>query len=516
MAQQQLVQYNLGRELIPYLQGNAAAQFGQWVVNYARNNPGDIARFTNDAVNWLRDNGVGEQAWALAQSMRERVQDIGPFEAFLGGVGAIAGAGVGGPAGAIANGGALAAIGRWGDQRGNNPREVAMDSQGELPDLGQLIPTNTMNNAGGNGGNGGGTRRPAEGPPDGEPTAQRQAIGPGGSNAPSKETPISPYPSLSYGLQETHTTILPWSGWLSVVNLTKTTPAQLAIRMNTPYDFLSLTTQPTPGNRELWASKGFGVTMVGSRGENVNQTFPKELAANSTATTERPQWLHYWAQIYQRYTVLGCEWEVIVHNPTEHTEYMQYAATTAGVGPPELVTAPAVTMVKATNGDLLCGVQYDSYSDTEAASGNIMPKTLYAEVLGFKNIQWYRIEDRGKTTIISGKCYPGMIKRNIVNDGDVKTWSATNSTDGTIPTLPNLKELLTLNFWAHPLGNTEASSGPQAMSYAANMQINVKYIVQFKDLREQARYPNTLNTTLDLIQTLNETTTAQGTAHAAW
>ena len=32
--------------------------------------------------------------------------------------------------------------------------------------------------------------------------------GPGGGV--SKETPISNYPSLSYGIQETHTTILPW------------------------------------------------------------------------------------------------------------------------------------------------------------------------------------------------------------------------------------------------------------------------------------------------------------------
>ena len=40
-------------------------------------------------------------------------------------------------------------------------------------------------------------------------------IGNGGMNSVSKETPISSYPNLSYGLPETHTTIIPWTGWIT-------------------------------------------------------------------------------------------------------------------------------------------------------------------------------------------------------------------------------------------------------------------------------------------------------------
>lgn len=68
-----------------------------------------------------------------------------------------------------------------------------------------------------------------------------RASAPMGGNAVSKETPISPYPGLSYGLQETHTTILPWTGWITAGGLDKNTPLQLKIRMNSPYDMLDCT-----------------------------------------------------------------------------------------------------------------------------------------------------------------------------------------------------------------------------------------------------------------------------------
>ena len=49
-----------------------------------------------------------------------------------------------------------------------------------------------------------------------------------------------------------------------------------------------------------------------------------------------------------------------------------------------------------------------------------------------------------------------------------------------------------------------------------NMEIQLRYIVQFKDLKQQARYPNTITTDQDITITLNEDPTAAGTAHQRW
>ena len=60
----------------------------------------------------------------------------------------------------------------------------------------------------------------ASGTTDPTPTptaAAARTSGTSGNNNVSKETPISTYPSLTYGLQETHTTILPWTGWVSII-----------------------------------------------------------------------------------------------------------------------------------------------------------------------------------------------------------------------------------------------------------------------------------------------------------
>ena len=76
---------------------------------------------------------------------------------------------------------------------------------------------------------------------DGDDGAERGTLattGPAGNNPQSKETQISTYPSLSYGFQETHTTIIPWTGWLSVIGLTTSNPQQLQIRMNSICDWI--------------------------------------------------------------------------------------------------------------------------------------------------------------------------------------------------------------------------------------------------------------------------------------
>ena len=104
---------------------------------------------------------------------------------------------------------------------------------------------------------------------DGDPEPPTEsalvARGSGPGNTVSKETPISPYPSLSYGLQETHTTILPWVGWLTAAGIDKGVPLQLPIRMNSPYDMLPVTTTT------IGATDGARLTTKGFYIRNLDQ-----------------------------------------------------------------------------------------------------------------------------------------------------------------------------------------------------------------------------------------------------
>lgn len=310
------------------------------------------------------------------------------------------------------------------------------------------------------------------GEPESAPMAAR-ASAPGPGNTVSKETPISNYPSLSYGLQETHTTILPWTGWCSVTGLRQDFPRQLKLRMNAPYDMVIDTIQAVPGTVPTDGYEGFYNIPIKENTTFGTTTFPETMT-----TMERPAWRDYWAQLYEYYTVLGCEYKITIVNPTSH------------------VGASAIV-----------GKQFDSNSDAATTTGNVMPLTKLSEAMAFKNISWEVINySRSEVAnrnvgIIQGTHRPGQTKRNIVNDGDVKTWTATGS-------IPNLRDVLTLNFYRAPLAWHNG--------VGLNMQIELKYIVQFKDLRLQARYPNTVTTEQNITQILSNSQAATGSALQQW
>lgn len=315
------------------------------------------------------------------------------------------------------------------------------------------------------------------------------AAGGGGPNGQSKETPVSIPPSITYGLQETHTTILPWNGWITATNLDYGLAVQLPIRMNGVNDMVPVTTGTNPGAGSAFGAKGlFGAKATNNGGRSFID-YPASFTSASTDPTERPSWRDYWFAIYEYYTVMKCHYEIIIENPMQ--------------------------LGNMPNNGILIATQFDSYSDTASSAGNVMPATTLVESMAFKGLRWEKLDSQnlneqqrtdGNRTVISGTWMPGMTKRNIVNDGDVKTWT---KTDGTIP---NLKELLTVNFWRHPFAN--ANSAAAAIT-CANIQINLKYVVQFKDLKLQARYPNRFSASgFDIMQELSNNGTT-GDAYQA-
>ena len=141
---------------------------------------------------------------------------------------------------------------------------------------------------------------------------------------------------------------------------------------------------------------------------------------------ERPQWRDYWAAIYEYYTVTGCYYKITMINP-----------------------------VATSGNDIIVGVTMDSYTDVAGGTGNITPEdaTLH-EAKQWKHMNWKIIEAQGatdarnSTAVISGYYKPGQTRRNVSNDGDVKTWT---KTDGTLPTL---KESIKMLFYRAPLAWT--------------------------------------------------------------
>lgn len=448
-------------------------------------------------INW---NDYAQRITTRLVNEAERVQPNDRYSTIMGTLGAAAGAltgTMGGLPGIVAGGIAGHQAGtRWGNAVPNGAFRQFINGESPLPNIGvETMPTNqqigqtpltseaTPVKEIGIGGKAHNPKTPmsdksSEPTPAPEPEAATalRAGGGGPGTQVSKETPISSYPSISYGLQETHTTVLPYVTWCTLaIDKNATAPIQLKVRVNSIYDMLDIAIVNPPADDTIFSGPGFTNKKVGFNGRSpISGNGYPVVPSTGTSATERPQWRDYWAQIYQYYTVLGCEYEIIHVNPIGNHD-----------------TINGTPGNRVYGGDIICAEQIDTYSDTAAATGNVMPLTTLHEVMNYKNIKWHKIEANsgannfGNTLIVKGRYTPGQEKRNIVNDGDVKTWTAVGSQ-------PNLKEFLTLNYWPHPL-----SAGT---AFGANMQIRLKYIVQFKDLVAQARYPNSLNTTGNVQQ----------------
>lgn len=323
--------------------------------------------------------------------------------------------------------------------------------------------------------------------PMGEEVNARSGAG-GGPNPQSKETPISRYPTLTYGLQETHTTILPFTFWFSSACHTTGAPAVMKIRLNSIYDFIASTVDGglDPGEAPDTATNYS--RPIAPDGKGASNTFPESI--NDGTAVETPYWRNYWAQLYEYYTVLGCEYKI----------------TTGCVNTSSGFAA-------------ILGHTIDSWSDTAMETGNITPTTNLSEAMSLKGMQFdvlrgARPENGGQQmTVIQRRYIPGQAKRNIVNDGDVKTWTKT-AFNGTSPQnyVPTLKETLNLYFWRAPLANIVSSNTEVT---ACNTQVELKWIVQFKDLRNLPRYPVTTGGT-SVITNITTTRTDAGNPIARW
>lgn len=276
------------------------------------------------------------------------------------------------------------------------------------------------------------------------------------------ETPVLPR-EPAFRFKETMTTIIPTTLYVSANNIAHASSAlnKLEIRLNSPYtciitppSYVTQTTSTPP-------SEGISATVAPDADTNYSTlgTFP------FTATpSHKPQWLSYWEQIYQSYHVMETQYELTIISARSDNR--------AGV-----------TVLWEED-------QYGSSS-----TGNSMPAGTLDEMAEWVGVKRGIVTGTGDDSspnalMIKGTWKPGKASRNVTNDGDVKTWNAV----GAIPS-PGYVESLHVRFFRLAM----SSMNPGSVQ-GANIQIKLKYVVQFKDLNQQFRYPRaTGDSTIDLV-----------------
>lgn len=332
-----------------------------------------------------------------------------------------------------------------------------------------------------------GKKRPAEVTPDNSPSQQRPRTGPPVPNLPSSgdidmgdtggepeqpannalalragggdqtrgahETPVI-WHSPEYGFKETMTVVIPTTLYFSVNKLPTTVLTsgdidknKVEIRLNSPYTPLmsTLVAQSTSSP----VAVGVSATKAPDSATNPSTllTFPYTITSS-----HKPQWLSYWDKMYEVYTVLETQYEITIAN-----------ARTASF-----------------NHSIVCW-ERDQYGTS--STGNIMPAGPLDEMINWRGVKEGVIsgqdyEQRSSFFKISETWKPGQENRNATNDGDVKTWCAT----GAVPS-PAYVESLHMRFFASPF--------TQDTHHGVNVEVRLKYIVQFKDLKSVFRYPIT-------------------------
>lgn len=288
------------------------------------------------------------------------------------------------------------------------------------------------------------------------------------------ETPVSIPPTITYGFQETHTTVLPAICWFSCPNLASNyTPTTFSFSLNSIYNIMSGSIKASTTQNACWIKKCGEHTY--QNGTDVGYPFPSE-QANDSWNNMTPWWRDTWEKLYMYYAVLGVEYEIVISSPSlaGRKSLVAYTVQTSG-----------------------------SNNNTSVSLATNVP---LRELYGMKNIEYKEIAGRdnaedGKSNvqIIKGTYKPGTALRDISNDGDVKLWSKTDIT-GAAGESPAYKEYMQVMSYIHPMSTSGNSvngifgSGENLYSNVChNVQVRLKYIVQFKQLRSSLRFPTAAN-----------------------
>ena len=291
------------------------------------------------------------------------------------------------------------------------------------------------------------------------------------------ETPVTENVPRELGVfTETRTAILPLRFFLSLTQLgTGINNNILKIRLNSPYNILRdttfvneteglapaggpQTTQAQPYSATLPAIfQGYETTLIPAVPPTAN-TSGSGVVADANL---KPAWRGWYEKIYESYHTIETKYKVTLYNQ-------------------ELRPGQRAIVYE----------DYDTY--TASSSGNIMPTT---NERFYYNTQWKRVKshilaERNNPTnepwikTIEGTWKPGMLAKNTVNAEEIKAWYAT----GAEPSPQWVENLVLVGF--NDTTSTEFVN--------INIMVELQYHVQFKDLKESFRYPQSTNPTIAL------------------
>ena len=299
------------------------------------------------------------------------------------------------------------------------------------------------------------------------------------------ETPVSMNVPRELGVfTETRTAILPLKFYVSFNKLANSSPGGnvLKIRLNSPYfplkdtDFTAQT-QGSTVSRGISTNQALGYTTNSVNPLRYFETTINPQGSITSTTTGSgvcdaddvlPAWLRWYAKIYESYHVMETNYKITMYNPEE---------------------SPGLS-ARVYH-------EFDAY--TASSTGNVIPinkEQHYYNSL-WKRVNCTIINNRNSTNggwikTISGTWRQGMVKKNTLNDEDIKAWYAT----GAEPT-PNWVENLTLIGFSDEMNDGHCN---------LNLMVELQYIVQFKDLKDAFRYTHhnnavvALNTPTDILQ----------------
>ena len=302
---------------------------------------------------------------------------------------------------------------------------------------------------------------------------------------------------------ETRTAHLPLTLYMSFNKVSQTysgsgrMPNVLQIRMNSPYNILDKNVfvkqifgQPRSQGLGTIPCPNAGNTNPNVANRQALYTLDPGFADSATAETKTatasicyPGWLRYYQKVWQHYAMLETRYKITLSHQTQQKE--------------DATDAHDVVIVE--NWDTI----------TAQDSGNVMPVT--ADVLTLENARnWKRVKlhnlsnnrrqdgSTNTSVVLSGVWKPNKLRKDTENEEDTKVWHNVGSftpdagekfkgtMSGGEPS-PIDFEYCTLAAFMHEYSTSNSST--------VNIKVELDYIVQFRDLKNEYRFPNPKVTT---------------------
>lgn len=295
---------------------------------------------------------------------------------------------------------------------------------------------------------------------DVEPTAAPSATAAKSSNNSStknEQTQITRMPPR-FGFPNTATQILTSTTYFSVItseNPDLMMACRFQVRLTGINDSI-ITNRTFPSASQSFTT---GIYALPHPFNTANTAWPAVLTANTFPNSSPDEMFTrvWFGKMYRYYAVLGVEYTLECNN-----------------------------MRNTAERDVVVARWIDTFSDAAATVHPTAGATTMTDMQQWKDIKWDVVPSmeqsggNGRSRTIRGYYKPGMVKQNVENDDDVDTWTQVGQN-------PKLSEHLTFAFGKH--WNSVGASA-QSGNNLLNCRLNMRYIVQFKDLIPELEWPS--------------------------